>query len=96
MSPGEDSVKVDIYTAQDGDLTLYTRSGQKPYQVLSGADRERFQSFQPRGGAEVSELEMDDAARAALEQAVAAKGYHIAGGGVAEPHSAPPNFIPQT
>jgi hypothetical protein len=89
-------VKVDIYTAQDGDLTLYTRSGQKPDQVLSGADRERLQGFRPRGSAEVSELEMDDAARVALEQAVAAKGYHIAGGGVAEPLSGPPNFTSQT
>jgi hypothetical protein len=89
-------VKVDIHTAQDGDLTLYTRSGQKPDQVLSGADRQRLQGVRPRGGAEVSELEMDDAARVALERAVAAKGCHVAGGGVAEPHSGPPNFTLQT
>jgi hypothetical protein len=91
----EDPVQVDIYDAGE-DLALYLEPGKEPGQVLSPADRGRFGKAEFRRTAEVAELGLDEAERAALEQAVAAKGYHLAGGRVAGPHAGPPNFTPQT
>lgn len=70
-------MKVDIYAAEGGGLTLYLKAGTRPEEVLAGDEWQRFSPIPLQSGMESADLGLKRTARLSLERDLAARSYHI-------------------